>query len=88
MFWGLESSFSHIEEDGPLLITAQVLIIVAVIMLHNYIRQAAHRDQLQAAHRDRLFEKYCNNELVVIDSDDEDDEDKTLAGFMPSHLTV
>lgn len=38
-------------------------------------------------HGDWLFEKYVNEELFVIDSDHEDKEDDTLAGFMPSHLT-
>lgn len=36
---------------------------------------------------DWLFEKYDNDDLIVIHSNDEDEEDDTLAGFMPSPLT-
>lgn len=32
-----------------------------------------------------LFEKYDNDELIVILSDDDDEEDVKLGGFMPSH---
>lgn len=56
----------------------QVLILTAVVTLHNYIRYEAQRD--------RLFEKYGNDVLIVIDSDDENEEDEALTGFNSSHL--
>lgn len=64
---------------APYSVQTQVLIVVAVVTVHNYIRQEAQRDW--------LFEKYGNDDLIIIDTDDEDEEDETLAGFMPSHLT-
>lgn len=33
-----------------------------------------------------MFERYSNEELIVINSYDEDDYDETLVGFMPSHI--
>lgn len=47
--------------------------------LHNYHRKEAQKNQ--------LFEKYHKNELIVIDNNDEDEENETLAGFMLSHVT-
>lgn len=39
---------------------------------HNYIR-------------DWLFEEYSNEDMIIT-SDNDDKEDETLVGFMPSHL--
>lgn len=33
------------------------------------------------------MEKYCNDDMNIIYSDDEDEEDETLVEFMPSYLT-
>lgn len=46
------------------LLKTQVLIVVIVVKLYNYIRQEAPWD---------WFEKYGNNKLIVINSDDEDE---------------
>lgn len=51
----------------------QVFIIVAAITLHNYIRQKAQRDL--------LFDKYNNDDLIVIDSNDEY-EDNDLSSYL------
>lgn len=61
------------------LLQTRVLIVAAAVTLHDYIR---HETQ-----RDRLFEKYGNDGLIVIDSDNEDEEDEVLAGFNSSRLT-
>lgn len=57
---------------------SQVLNVVAATTIHNFIRQEAQRDW--------LFKKYGNDELILIDSDNEEEENKTITGFMPSHL--
>lgn len=61
------------------MLQTQVLIVVAAVTLHNYIRQQKRRDW--------LLEKYRNDEMIVIDSNDGAEKDEALAGFMPSHLT-
>lgn len=33
-----------------------------------------------------MFEKYSNDDMIVINSDVEEEEDEPLSGFMPSHL--
>lgn len=89
-FGVLKARFPILKRMAPYSLQTQVLIVVAAVTLHNYIRQEAQRDW--------LFEKYDNDELIVIDSDDEneedetladveDEEDETLVGFMPSLLT-
>lgn len=54
------------------------MIVVVTVTLYNYIRHEAQMDW--------LFERYGDNELIIIGSDDEDANDELL-GFMPSHLT-
>lgn len=39
-----ESSFSYIEEMVQYFLQTQVLVIVPVVTLHNYIRQEAKKD--------------------------------------------
>lgn len=60
---------------APYCLLIQVFIIVAAVVLHNYIRLEALRDW--------LFEKYDHNELIVIDNDDVDKEEEKLAWLMP-----
>lgn len=45
-----------------------------------------HSPYLCWTNRDWLFEKYDNDELIIIDSVDDDEEDDTLIEFMSSHL--
>lgn len=80
MLWGFESLFPYLKEDVSYTLQTQVLIIVFAVMVHNYIRQEAERDC--------LFEKYGNDELIVVNSDDEHEKDETLEGFMLSHLST
>lgn len=75
----MDVRFPILKRMVPYSLQTQILIVVAVVTLHNYIRREAHRDW--------LFEKYGNDEMIVINSDDEDKEDDTLARFIPSHLT-
>lgn len=58
----------------PYSLQTQILIVVAVVTLHNYIRREAHRDW--------LFKKYDDDEMIVID-----EEEDMLVEFMASHLT-
>lgn len=55
-----------------------VLIVVVAVILNNYIKQETQRDW--------LLEKYSTGEIIVIDSNDEDEDNETLASFMLSHL--
>lgn len=55
----------------------QMLIIVAVVMLHNYITKEAQRDWSVTK---RL------KDVIVIDCEDGDEDDETLTGFILSHL--
>lgn len=57
----------------------QVLIVVVATTIDNYIRQEVQWDW--------LFEKYHNDELIIIDSGDKKEENETMTGFMPSYLT-
>lgn len=52
---------------------SQVLIVVALVMLHNYIRQEAQWNW--------FFEKYNDDDMIVIDSDNEDEDVEMLVGL-------
>lgn len=56
-----------------------MFIVVAAIIMHNYIIQEAWED---------LVGKYNNDDMIVINSNDEDENYETLAGFMSSQLYV
>lgn len=55
-----------------------VLIIVATVTLHNYIKQEAQKVW--------LFEKYSNKEMIIIDSVDEEDNQEMGSKFMLIHI--
>lgn len=75
----LKARFPILKSMALYTLQTQLLIVVATVTVHNYIRQKTERDW--------LFQKYGNDELIIINSDDEDEEDETLMGSMPSHLT-
>lgn len=62
---------------APYYLKTQVLIVVTILTLYNYIK---HEDQ-----RNWLFEKHSSKKIIVIGSNDEDDN-KMLAGFTLSHV--
>lgn len=78
MFWGLESSFLILKRMASYSFWSPHYS--RVVTLHNHIRGEIQRDW--------LFEKYSNDERIVIDNDDEDEEDERLTGLMPSHLAI
>lgn len=55
---GLKAPFPVLKGMASYSLQTQVFIVVVVMTLHNYIWQKAHRDW--------LFEKYNNDELIVI----------------------
>lgn len=55
-----------------------MFIVVTAATLHKYITGEAQRVQ--------LLEKYDNDDMIVIDSDNEYEEDETLARFIPLDL--
>lgn len=59
----------------PYSLETQVLIVVAIMTIHNYITQEAQRDQ--------LFKKDGNDDLIIIVIDK---EDEILVRFMLCHL--
>lgn len=63
---------------GPYSLQTQVLVVVGAVTLRKYIKQEARSGWLS--------EKYNSKKLIVIDSYDEDEDDETMAGFMPSHI--
>lgn len=63
---------------APYSLNSQMLIIVACVTLHNFIREDALRDW--------LFEQYINKDPVVTDSNDEGDDDDQVGSLMPCHL--
>lgn len=82
MFRHSQGSFSYTKVDGPVLFAdyrcGRVLIVIAAVMLYNYIKQETWRDG--------LFEKYNDEEMIIIYSNHKDDDDETLTGFMPSQI--
>lgn len=64
---------------APYSLNTQMLIVVACVTLHNFIREEARKDW--------LFEQYGDEDLVIVDSDNDDDEDAQVGALMPSHLT-
>lgn len=75
-----KGSFSNSEAHGPILLSSQMLTVVACITLHHLIRQEARKDW--------LFEQYGNEDPVIIDSDDDNDEDVQMGDLMSSYLTI
>lgn len=76
MFRPSEGSFHYTEADDLILFADLGLVVVAAVASHNYIKQEARSDL--------LLKNYSNEELVVIDSDDDNDNDETLAGLRQS----
>lgn len=66
----LKARFSTIKTMVSYSLQTQVFILVATVTLNNYIRREAWNDQ--------LFEKYNNDDVIVIDSDDENKKDKAM----------
>lgn len=64
---------------APYSLNWQMLIVVTCISLYNFIRQEARRDW--------LFEQYNNEDLVIIDSNDEGDDNDQVGSLMTFHLT-
>lgn len=54
---------NYTKHPSPYSLQTQVLIVVAVGTLHDYIRQEVQKDW--------LFEKYSNTDKILIDSNDE-----------------
>lgn len=63
----LKARFPILKQMAPYSLNSQMLIVVACITLHNFIRQEGQRDW--------LFQQYNNEDLIVIHSDNEDDDD-------------
>lgn len=67
MFRCTEGTLSNFKTNGSLFIKFPDAHCVACITLHNFIRQECQRDW--------LFQQYNNEDLIVQDSDNEDDDD-------------
>lgn len=67
VFGILKDCFRILKRMVPYSLQTRVLIIVAAVTLHNYIKRETHKDL--------LFEECGNNKMIVINSDDNDEKE-------------
>lgn len=57
IFWCSEGSFPILKRMVPYYLHTQLLVVVAVVTLHNYIKQEGQKDW--------FFEKYSNDNMIL-----------------------